>query len=294
MAFLQAHAGIPAVVLTSYQKEMSSLTSSDLDDTWDPVGTVNNIEQAASAISKSVWLQAQGISDASQMTAEQQQSIGSIQVDKGSGLLFKEYDFPIYALNTIDERNTMSYTAVLRASQVNQIKGYNNYPLKAVQFHSFMWAARDSGSCLRKGWCTPVGGASVWSTPSSNISATDEKPIIVVAAAMDARSLFHDLTLGVDSSVTGMVTLMAVAEALSRSTIPLDTMPKHIVYTLFTGEAWGFSGSQRFVQDISKTVECIKPAPSGAGCSFPFYSNMDFQRIKFANIESIFEASQVG
>lgn len=28
--------------------------------------------------------------------------------------------------------------------------------------------------------------------------------------------MFHDLTLGVESSITGMVTLMAVAEALSR------------------------------------------------------------------------------
>lgn len=68
--------------------------------------------------------------------------------------------------------------------------------------------------CL--GWCTPVGGASVWSTPSFNMSLTDGKPIVVISAAMDSRSLFHDITLGVESSVAGMVTLLAVAEALSR------------------------------------------------------------------------------
>jgi len=71
-------------------------------------------------------------------------------------------------------------------------------------------------------------------------------------------------------------------------------MPKHILYTLFTGEVWGFSGSQRFVQDISKTIECIKAPTSGAGCAYPFYSNLDFQRLNPAKIESIFEASQVG
>lgn len=71
-------------------------------------------------------------------------------------------------------------------------------------------------------------------------------------------------------------------------------MQKHILYTLFTGEAWGYSGSQRFVQDISKKVECIKAPTSGAGCAFPFFSNMDFQRLNPANIESIFEANQVG
>lgn len=36
---------------------------------------------------------------------------------------------------------------------------------------------------------------------------------------MDSRSLFHDLTLGVESSVAGMVTVLAVAEALSRVSI---------------------------------------------------------------------------
>jgi len=66
-------------------------------------------------------------------------------------LLFQQYDFPIYALDTIDERNTMSYNAVMIATSINQNRGYNNYPLKALQFHSFMWAAQDSDACLRKG-----------------------------------------------------------------------------------------------------------------------------------------------
>ncbi|KAF9917062.1 hypothetical protein BX616_002041 [Lobosporangium transversale] len=212
----------------------------------------------------------------------------------GTGLLYKNFDFPIYALNTMDERNSMSYNAVIQAANMNQLRGYTNYPLKALQFHSFMWAAQDSGTCLRKGWCTPVGGASVWSTPSVNITASDGKPIVVVTAAMDSRSLFHDLTLGVQSSVASMVALLAVADALSRSSIPLESMPKHILYTLFTAEAWGFSGSQRFVQDISGPVNCIKPSDSGSGCLFPFYSDMDFQRLNAANIDTILEIGQVG
>lgn len=212
----------------------------------------------------------------------------------GSGLLFEQFDFPIYALNTMDTRNTMSYASVMQAVNRNRDKGYRDYPLKSLQFHSFMWGAQDTGACLRKGWCTPVGGASVWSTPSTNISSTDEKPIVVIAAAMDSRSLFHDLTLGVESSVAGMVTVLAVAEALSRSTIPLDKMSKHIVYTLFTGEAWGFSGSQRFVQDItSSPIQCEKPPTSGTGCAYPFYSDLEFQRLNPAKIEAILEVGQI-
>ncbi|KAG0011935.1 hypothetical protein BGZ80_000321, partial [Entomortierella chlamydospora] len=63
---------------------------------------------------------------------------------------------------------------------------------------------------------------------------------------------------------------------------------------MFTGEAWGFSGSQRFVQDISNTVNCIKPPASGQGCSFPYYANLEFERINAANIDSILEVGQVG
>jgi hypothetical protein len=48
------------------------------------------------------------------------------------------------------------------------------------------------------------------------MSSTDNKKIVVVAASMDSRSLFHDVTMGVESSITGMVTVLAVAEALSR------------------------------------------------------------------------------
>ncbi|GJJ79156.1 nicastrin [Entomortierella parvispora] len=210
----------------------------------------------------------------------------------GSGLLYSQFDFPIYALNTMDVRNTMSYNAVMQAANTNRFRGYNNFPLKALQFHAFMWAAQDAGTCLRKGWCTPVGGASVWATPSINITSTDNKPIVVISAAMDSRSLFHDLTMGVESSISSMVTLLAVAEALSRSSIPLDTMPNHILYTLFTAEAWGFSGSQRFVQDISTTIDCLKP--NGASCTYPFYSDLDFERINPANIHAIIEAGQVG
>lgn len=57
----------------------------------------------------------------------------------------------------MDVRNTMSYDAVIQAANANKFKGYNNFPLKALQFHSFMWAAQDAGTCLRKGKTLLVG-----------------------------------------------------------------------------------------------------------------------------------------
>lgn len=66
------------------------------------------------------------------------------------------------------------------------------------------------------GWCEPVGGLSVFASPSLNIQADDGKPVVVLAAAMDSRSMFHDLTIGTNTDVSGVVALLAVAEALSR------------------------------------------------------------------------------
>ncbi|KAG0266712.1 hypothetical protein DFQ27_009488 [Actinomortierella ambigua] len=184
----------------------------------------------------------------------------------GTGLLFKQYDFPIYALNTIDERNSISYRAVIQSADFNHVKGFDNYPLSAIEFHSFMWAAQSAEACLRK-----------------------------VTAAMDSRSFFHDLTIGVESSLTGMIAVLATAEALSRSPIPLSSMQKHIVYSLFSGEAWGFGGSQRFVKDISAPIDCIKPPAAGTtGCLYPFFSSLDFSRIQLSNIDRVYEVSQVG
>lgn len=59
----------------------------------------------------------------------------------------------------------------------------------------------------------------MYSTPSVNMSANDQKPIVVVSAALDSKSFFHDLTLGVENSISSAVGLMVVADALSKASI---------------------------------------------------------------------------
>lgn len=60
----------------------------------------------------------------------------------------------------------------------------------------------------------------MYSTASQNMSSTDGKPIIVVSATMDSRSVFHDLTLGVENDISGLVAMLAVADALSKVRSP--------------------------------------------------------------------------
>ncbi|RIB26845.1 Nicastrin-domain-containing protein [Gigaspora rosea] len=219
----------------------------------------------------------------------------------GLGLIQERFDFPIFALYPFDDHTTSTYNRVMKGAAENMENSFKNYPLRAVELSSLMWSAIDASTCLRRDFCQPVGGQSVYSTSSVNISNDDNKPIIVVAAAMDSRSLFHMLTLGVDNGVSGTIALLAVADAISRSQVEINRLPKHILYTLFYGEAWGFAGSSRFVSDITQFNCQVKGSAKGCpfkneknGCGFPCKQNLDFTRINFTNIESIFEFSQVG
>lgn len=85
-----------------------------------------------------------------------------------------------------------------------------------MDFDLLMWAAIDSETCLRRGWCQAVGGMSVFSSPSLTMDHQDNKPVIVVSANIDGRSMFHDLTVSASKDVSGMVTVLAIADALSR------------------------------------------------------------------------------
>ncbi|KAG0165693.1 hypothetical protein DFQ30_008135 [Apophysomyces sp. BC1015] len=222
------------------------------------------------------------------------------QTLQGEGLIEESFDIPIFALNTKDKYAKQVYSYIMRGIAYNRGKGYENYPLQAVDFESFMWAAVNSETCLRRGWCKAVGAMSVYSTPSLDLATDDKKPIIVVAAAMDSRSLFHDLTIGANHDISGFVTVLAVADALSRAPVSVTTFPKHILYTLFAAESWGFAGSQRFVQDISTPFQCtnatraVPCAYANAPCTSPCVPDVHFTRINFDNIESIIEFNSVG
>jgi hypothetical protein len=79
----------------------------------------------------------------------------------------------------------------------------------------------------------------------------------------------------------------------------LASLPKHILYTLFTAESWGFAGSQRFVDAISTPFECTNATRavscpySNAPCTFPCVRDLHFSKINFDKIESMLEFQSV-
>ncbi|CAB4394959.1 unnamed protein product [Rhizophagus irregularis] len=222
----------------------------------------------------------------------------------GLGIIQERYDFPIFALYPYDKPSIKSYNRIINGVQFNERKSYVRFPLKAVEFDALMYAAVDASTCLRRNFCNPVGGYSVYSTPSIDMNENDGKPIIIVSAAMDSKSLFQDITFGLNNGISGSIALIAIADALSRSPTPVKNFQKHILFTSFAGESWGFLGSQRFVKNIFEPFNCIqnktKPTTSCGfntgnfgGCTFPCFRDLDFKRINFGNIDSIFELSSV-
>ncbi|XP_076951630.1 nicastrin-like [Bidens hawaiensis] len=172
----------------------------------------------------------------------------------GSGIMWGRYDFPVFLLS---ESSTQSMQEI---AVKNDNKGA--YAAQVTEFDLVMQTTKagthDSESCLRERTCLPLGGYSVWSAlPAENTSSSStEKPIILTVASMDSASFFRDKSLGAESSLSGMIALLAAVDALSRIE-GLDKLSKQLVFVVFTGEAWGYLGSRRFLLELDQNTDAV-------------------------------------
>ncbi|XP_024973980.1 nicastrin isoform X1 [Cynara cardunculus var. scolymus] len=173
----------------------------------------------------------------------------------GSGSMWRRYDFPVFLLSE-------SSTQTLQEIAVKNENKKETYAADVTEFDLVMQTTKagthDSESCLREGTCLPLGGYSVWSAlPTTNVSASSrEKPVVLTVASMDSASFFRDKSLGADSPISGMISLLAAVDALSRIE-DLDTLAKQLVFVVFTGEAWGYLGSRRFLLELDQHTDAV-------------------------------------
>uniref|UniRef100_A0A803MZ88 Nicastrin n=1 Tax=Chenopodium quinoa TaxID=63459 RepID=A0A803MZ88_CHEQI len=99
---------------------------------------------------------------------------------------------------------------------------------------------------------------SVWSSlpPIIQSSLDVTKPIILAMGTMDSASFFRDKGLGADSPLSGLVALLAAADALSHSDY-LKSFKKQLVFLVLTGETWGFLGSRRFLHELDLQSDAV-------------------------------------
>ncbi|KAG5529736.1 hypothetical protein RHGRI_030199 [Rhododendron griersonianum] len=171
----------------------------------------------------------------------------------GSGIMWNNYDFPVFLLSD-------SSTSTLKEAAIKNEGNKKAYTTDVAEFDLVMQTTksgtRDSESCLKEGTCLPLGGYSVWSAlPPVNTSSSDSsKHIILAVASMDSASFFRDKSLGADSPISGLISLLVAVDALSRV---VDDLGKQLVFVIFTGEAWGFLGSRRFLLELDQNSDAV-------------------------------------
>ncbi|KAL3596763.1 hypothetical protein D5086_008400 [Populus alba] len=174
----------------------------------------------------------------------------------GSGMMWRAYSFPVFLL-------TEGSAQLVQEVAMNNEKKRNDYTADVVEFDSVMQTTKsgthDSESCLQEQTCLPLGGYSVWSSlpPINNSSTNHSKPIILTVASMDSASFFRDKNLGAESPISGLIALLAAVDSLSHVN-GLDDLGKQLVFSVFTGEAWGYLGSRRFLFELDLQSEAVK------------------------------------
>lgn len=173
----------------------------------------------------------------------------------GSGIMWKSYGFPVFLL-------TESGTKTLQEFVLKGEDKKKAYTSNVAEFDLVMQTMKsgthDSESCLNEGTCLPLGGYSVWSAlpPINNLSSKPSKPIILTVASMDSASFFRDRSLGADSPISGLIALLAAADALSHLD-GIGDLSKQLVFVVFTGEAWGYLGSRRFLVELDEHSDAV-------------------------------------
>ncbi|XP_042398204.1 nicastrin-like [Zingiber officinale] len=173
----------------------------------------------------------------------------------GSGIMLNHYNFPVFLLSP--QANSIVQELADKNAEEPDL-----YKVHVAEFDLVMQTTKahtqDSESCLKEQSCLPLGGFSVWSSlPPINVSSKEPpKPIIMVVASQDSASLFRDLSLGAESSISGLIALLTAVDALSYVN-DLTELKKQLVFMVFTGEAWGYLGSRKFLQELDMGTAAV-------------------------------------
>lgn len=184
----------------------------------------------------------------------------------GENILWRNWDFPIFLIN--DGNTTQDlfdcYDEFNSGAEVN-------WPLCSVELKSPMYAAKDSETCFRRSnivvtltpqdYCEPLSDYNLYyfQSPRNRTKsdgtkiAQKDKSVVVIMARLDALNIFDKEENGFDSPSTGIVTLIATAEAIKKSLVN-SYKPGHenILFLLVHGESLDYLGSNRLVYDMMK------------------------------------------
>ncbi|XP_022843240.1 nicastrin-like [Olea europaea var. sylvestris] len=174
----------------------------------------------------------------------------------GSGIMWMAYNFPVFLLS---ETSTSILQEVVMKNEKTKKFNTENVAEFDVVMQTTKSGTHDSDSCLKEETCLPLGGYSVWSAlpPINILSSQKSKPVILAITSMDSASFFRDKSLGADSPISGLITLLAAVDALSHLD-GLDELNKQLVFVVLTGESWGYLGSRRFLLEADEHSDSVR------------------------------------
>ncbi|XP_074109466.1 nicastrin [Cotesia typhae] len=199
----------------------------------------------------------------------------------GNGFLLKDWKFPIFYIEN-DSILEMIKNCYFKHNAHNLDK-QKERPLCALEMQSFMTAAVDSETCIRRSkklymnptaFCDPLSNLNIhW--PLSPLNNKTES-IVLVIARLDASSIFDNISPGVNSAVTGLITLLATAYYLNL----LNATVNHtnVLFSLLNGESFDYIGSSRFVYDLKEGN----------------FNALGGKNLKFDKIQTVIELGQLG
>ncbi|XP_060828681.1 nicastrin isoform X2 [Bombus pascuorum] len=176
----------------------------------------------------------------------------------GSSLLMEDWPFPMF----YTENQTLIEAVKSCFLKHNAPDMENQYyrPLCALEMKSFMFAAINSESCIKRSdfklnfnptqFCDPLGDRNIY-WPLAPINR-DKNSIILVTARLDASSLFDGISPGAGNVVTGLVTLLATAYYLNILAKDAVVKNTNVVFSLLNGESFDYIGSSRFIYDLKE------------------------------------------
>lgn len=182
----------------------------------------------------------------------------------GTGLLLEDFPFPIYYVSDLKEiSKIIDCYEKFNSFDVSQ---QHERSLCSIEIKSFMSAAVNSEVCLRRSdimlthkFCDPLEGKNIFATlfPRETVEPADRKvdeneKFIMVTTRMDTSSMFDGIAPGAMDSLVSYVTLLAVAQVLSKLIPEKEINQRNVIFMYFNGESYDYIGSQRFVYDIKK------------------------------------------
>eukprot|EP01097_Dermamoeba_algensis_P003523 TRINITY_DN2436_c0_g1_i1.p1 TRINITY_DN2436_c0_g1~~TRINITY_DN2436_c0_g1_i1.p1 ORF type:complete len:667 (-),score=79.98 TRINITY_DN2436_c0_g1_i1:247-2247(-) len=216
----------------------------------------------------------------------------------GSSLAYGLSNISLWALDAVASQK------FLQKGLENRKKGNSGYPRYVVSPSGTMSAASSANAieCLQssKPTCQPLGGLSVWSTFGSLPQKTKKKKTMMITSALDSSSFFHDFVPGGNAPISALVTLLATAEALSRSP-DVAKSDKQVIFAFFGSESWGYSGSSRFAEDLhnftcrhTSFVDDVEVGKNLSYCRNPWRISLDFSNLNLEDLELMVDVTQIG